>query len=188
MASIRQIAGCINLGKQTFNLVHDFFGFINGVPDQVGVLAQVRRLQGRHTHLNLIRVGSDQFTPADIDEMDQALQFTRTNYAQVGLGIGRVQHFAIPTAEANTAENINNDDEAEELTNDWTVPNDALDIFFVLTYAGSTLGLSWVEGPCDKNAKGMDGSVVAIEGSASQTGFDERMRLPTTSLSIIGTT
>lgn len=59
----------------------------------------------------------------------------------------------------------------QKLTNDWTVPNDALDIFFVLTYSGSTIGLSRVDGPCDKDAKGMDGSVVAIEGSANTTGF-----------------
>jgi hypothetical protein len=44
-------------------------------------------------------------------------------------------------------------------------------VFFVLTYAGSTIGLSAVDGPCDKDAKGMDGSVVAMEGDANTTGF-----------------
>jgi len=122
-------------------------------------------------HMNFIRVGSDQFTSADLSEMDGALQFTRDTYATVSLGVGRIEHFVISTAEADGAENIDNDDEAEELTNDWTVPNSALDIFWVLTYSGSTIGLSRVDGPCDKDAKGMDGSVVAIEGSPNTTGF-----------------
>ena len=51
------------------------------------------------------------------------------------------------------------------------MPNSALDIFWVLTYAGKTIGLSREDGPCDKDAKGMDGSVVAIEGSVNTTGF-----------------
>jgi hypothetical protein len=168
--SLRSIATCIGV-TGTVSIARDFFGFLRGPPADVSVLTQVQRLQGRHVHMNFIRVGSDQFTNNDLAEMDSALQFTRDNYAQVNLGVGRIQHFVISTAEANGAENINNDDEAEELTNDWTVPNSALDIFWVLTYSGSTIGLSRVDGPCDKDAKGMDGSVVAIEGSVNTSGF-----------------
>ena len=165
MDSLRSIASCIGV-TGTFSVARDFLGFIRGAPSDVSVLTQVRRLQGRHVHMNFIRVGSDQFTDSDFSEMDAALQFTRDNYAQVSLGVGRIEHFVISTADADGADNINNDDEAEELTNDWTVPNSALDIFWVLTYSGSTIGLSRVDGPCDKDAKGMDGSVVAIEGTA----------------------
>jgi len=170
MDSLSTIASCIGV-TGTFSVSRDFFGFIRGAPSDVSVLTQVRRLQGRHVHMNFIRVGSDQFTNTDLAEMDSALQFTRDNWAQVSLGVGRIQHFVISTAQADGAENIGNDDEAEELTNDWTVPNSALDIFWVLTYTGSTIGLSRVDGPCDKDAKGMDGSVVAIEGVVTTTGF-----------------
>jgi hypothetical protein len=121
--------------------------------------------------MNFIQVGSDQFTEADFVEMDSALQATRNLYAAANLGVGRIEHYAITTAEADGADNIGSDSEAEDLTNDWTVPNSALDIFFVLTYATSTIGLSRVDGPCDKDAKGMDGSVVAIEGDTNTTGF-----------------
>lgn len=168
--SLRSIAACIGVTGD-FSVSRDFFGFLRGAPSEVSVETQIGRLKGRHVHMNFIQVGSDQFTGADASEMDSALQFTRDNYAQVNLGIGRVEHFTINTAQADDAENINNDDEAEELTNDWTVPNSALDIFWVLTYSGTTIGLSRVDGPCDKNAKGMDGSVVAIEGSVNTTGF-----------------
>lgn len=170
MASLRGIAACIGV-TGNFSMTRDFFGFLRGVPSDVSVLTQVRRLQGKHVHMNFIRVGSDQFTDNDLAEMDSALQFTRDNYAQRSLGVGKVEHYVISTTDADGADNINNDDEAEELTNDWTVPNSALDIFFVLTYSGSTIGLSRVDGPCNKDAKGMDGSVVAIEGSVNTTGF-----------------
>lgn len=76
----------------------------------------------------------------------------------------------ISTDAANGHENIGSDGEAEELTDEFTVANNAMDIFFVLTYAGPVIGLSRLDGPCDKNAKGMDGSVVAIEGPSSWTG------------------
>ena len=170
MDSLKAIAACIGVTGD-FSVSQNFFGFLRGAPGDVSVLTQIRRLQGRHVHMNFIRVGSDQFTNNDLAEMDSALQFTRDTYAQVNLGVGRIEHYVISTGEADGADNINNDDEAEDLTNRWTVPNSALDIFWVLTYAGTTIGLSRVDGPCDKNAKGMDGSVVAIEGSANTTGF-----------------
>lgn len=166
------MARCINLdNSNNFRVVRDFYGYMRGAPNRLSLLTQIRRLQDRHIHMNFIRVGSDQFTTNDLEEMDSALDFTRDNYAQANIGIGRVKHYSISTADANGRENINSDSEAEELTNEWTVDNDAFDVFFVLTYTGSTIGLSRVDGPCDKDAKGMDGSVVAIEGSVNTTGF-----------------
>jgi Matrixin len=137
----------------------------------VSILTQIRRLQGRHVHMNFIRVGSDQFTDADIAEIDAALQFTRENFAQVGLGVGRIEHHGISTVNADGLEHIESDDDAVELTDDWTIYNSALDIFFVLTYAGGWTGISAVGGPCNKDAKGMDGSVVAIENDANKTAY-----------------
>jgi hypothetical protein len=93
----------------------------------------------------------------------------RNIYATVGIGIGRVERYSITAAQANGRQNIDSDDEAVTLTDEWTVPNNALDVFFVLTYAGDTIGRSEVEGSCDKNAKSMTGSVIAIEGSPMQT-------------------
>jgi hypothetical protein len=112
--------------------------------------------------INIIRVGSDQFTTADESEISSAIAFTRATYATVGLTLDRVLHFAIPTASARGREIINDDSEASTLTDEWTVNNNAIDVFFVRLYAGTTAGLSPVAGPCDKNAKGMDGTVVEI--------------------------
>ena len=46
------------------------------------MLTQINRLQGRHVHMNLIRVGIESFTPADETEIDGAVQFTRDTYAR----------------------------------------------------------------------------------------------------------
>ena len=121
-------------------------------------------------NMNVIVVGSELFSSADWQEILDAIQRTRNIYATVGLGIGSVEFFGIPLGSARGRENIDDDGEAAALTDEWTVPNHALDVFYVRTYAGSAVGLSPVEGPCDKNAKGMDGSVVAIEGSPVITG------------------
>lgn len=168
--SLRAFATCIGISGE-FSVARRFFGFVGQSLPEVSVATQINRLKARHVHMNFIQVGSDQFTNSDFEEMDQALQFTRDNYSNVSLGVGRIEHYVISTAEANGADNIDNDDEAEELTNDWTVPNSALDIFWVRTYATDTAGLSRVDGPCNKNAKGMDGSVVAIDEANSVTGF-----------------
>jgi hypothetical protein len=151
-------------------VIGDFYGYF-AAPQDLSLLTQIRRLQGKHVHMNLIRVGIESFTAADEAEIDGAVQFTRDTYATVNLGVGRVTRWFITTDDANGRDNIGSDGEAEDLTNEWTVDNHALDVFFVLTYSGTTIGLSRVDGPCDKDAKGMDGSVVAIEGSANTTGF-----------------
>jgi Matrixin len=160
--SLREAATKIGLGA-SFSVLRHFFGH-NTQQDGLSVRAQVSRVLGfRRIDLNMIRVGSDQFTAPDSAEIDLAVRNTRDTYAQVSLAIGRVTHWHISTAEADGYDNIGSDDEAEDLTDDWTVDNSALDIFLVLTYSGSTIGRSAVDGPCDKDAKGMDGSVVAIE-------------------------
>lgn len=115
--------------------------------------------------LNIIRVGSEQFTAADETTISNAINFLRNTYATIGLSLRRVEHYFIPNARANGRDVIDNDGEAETLTDEWTVPNNAIDVFFVKLYVSSTAGLSPVGGPCDKNAKGMDGTVVELIGS-----------------------
>ena len=121
-------------------------------------------------HINIILVGHELFTSADWGEVGDAIGRTQTIYATIGLTV-YADWYVIALADARGREFIDNDGEAEALTDEWTVPNHALDVFFVRGYAGTTIGLSRVDGPCDKNAKGMDGSVVAIEGTTTTTGL-----------------
>ena len=169
MASIRGLAKCIGLSGEV-SIIRDFYGYTRA-PRPLSLLRQVRLLQGRHIHLNLILVGIESFTAANKQEIDAAVQFMRDTYATVGIGIGRVERFKITTAQANGLENIDSEDEADALTDEWSVPNDALDSFFVLTYADFPTGSSPLEGPCDKGGKEDDGLVVAIEGLGNETGY-----------------
>jgi hypothetical protein len=162
MASFRQIAACIGLSSN-FRVVRDFYGYVTSVPQKLSLLKQLRLLKSEHVHLNLIRVGIESFTLSDESEIDFAVQMTRDTYAPVKLGIGRVRRYFIPTSEANGHEHISSDSEAEDLTNEFSVSNDALDVFFVLTYASTVAGSSPTCGTCDKYSKRMTGTVVAIE-------------------------
>lgn len=166
MVSLRQIARCIGIADG-FRVLEDFFGYVsipsNAPTGSLSLWEQVDRIGRRHIHLNLIRVSIEDFTRADEEEIDYALQSTRDLYATVNLGIGRVQRCFITRVQANGREYIDNHAEAEALTHEWTVPNDALDVFFVRTYAGDTVGYSAVYGPCDKDTwADLNGSVVAI--------------------------
>lgn len=122
-------------------------------------------------NINVILVGSDQFSQVELNEVNGAIERTRTIYNSIGLFVNDVQWYGIAIADANGRENIDSDGEAASLTEEWTVQNHALDVFFVKTYVGDTVGLSRVDGPCDKDSQGMTGSVVAIEESNDITGL-----------------
>src|SRR5215813_13899471 len=139
MTSLRKIADC-NINKSTFHVVRDFFGYITGAPGQISLLRQMRLLNGHHVHLNLIRVGIEDFTDEDEQVIDAAVAFTRDTYATVDFGVGDVGRRAISSADAGGFEHINSDDEAEELTHQFAVDNFQIDVFFVRTYAGPQVG------------------------------------------------
>jgi len=152
-------------------VLRDFYGYITGAPKPLSLLEQIRLLQDKHIDLNLICVGVESFTDSDQAEIDEAVQITRDIYATVNLGVGRVRRFFITTKDADGHDNIGSDSEAEDLTDEWSADNNALDVFFVLTYLGATIGLSEVDGSCDKDTKAMSGSVVCIEESPAITGL-----------------
>lgn len=159
MASLRDTAACIGVTGD-FSVVRDFFCYA-AKPDELSVLTQVGLLQGQHVHLNLIRVGIESFTPEDEAAIDAAVHLMRGYYEQVSLGVGSVLRFSVSTADANGHEHIGSDGEAEALTHDWTVPNDAIDVFLVRSFVLG-IGHSRVEGPCDKNSVRMNGCVVEM--------------------------
>lgn len=114
----------------------------------------------------MICVGFEDFTAADVANMNNAIQVTRTIYATVRLNVRNVSFWQISVAEAGSHTVIDSQSEAEDLTSDWTVGNDSLDVFVVRAMNGAD-GWSAVDGSCDKSSKGMTGSVVSLNGSAS---------------------
>ena len=176
-ASLRAFASCIGVSGP-FSVLGHFFGFARwrlptdptGVRVEVSLKEQIERLRGRHFHLNVIAVGSDQFTDADYNEIDYSIFRTRNIYRPVAVGVGRVQHWVVSTADADGLDTPTTTGDLEDLTEDWTVPNDGIDLFVphnmsVSSDGGTTLGRSAIDGPCDKNAKGMTGAVCGLWGS-----------------------
>jgi len=169
--SFRQHAACV--GKTgNFSVVRDVLCFGRGRlpphPDGAGnvtsvsMRSQINAVAGRHVHLNVIRVGFDAMSAADrasaLDRIDWAILRVREIYAPINLGVGRVLHWSISQADADGADDIGSEDEAEDLWDAWSVPNNGLDVFMVRTISADFIGLSPVDGACDKDDKG-DGLV-----------------------------
>lgn len=175
-ASLRAFTACIGI-TGTFSVLGDFFGFRRGrlpadptaVRTEVSVTEQIQRLRDRHFNLNVIKVGSDQFTDADLVEIDYSIFKLRNVYRPVNLGVGRIRHFSISTADADGLDSPTTTGELEDLTEAWTVPNDGIDLFIphnmsIPSNGGTILGRSAIDGPCDKDAKGMSGATSGLWG------------------------
>ena len=142
--------------------------FVRGVDAQVWHKWWVPRLPS--VDVNLIYVGRDHFNDANWAQTDLSMEIARLIYGQVGMNLGTIRRYEINAAAAGALEIIDSQAEARELTTDWTVPNNALDVFVVRSMNGAD-GWSAVGGPCDKNKAGvMTGSVVSLNGSTANSG------------------
>lgn len=168
MRTIKSIMNCIGVNTSgRVSVLFHLYGFsrarvptdpVQTVTARVSLLTDVTSLLGRHTHLNVIRVGVDNFTSNEIESIDYAIYKARNIYRTVNLGVGRVEHYDISAADSNGRNDIASDSEAEDLTHEWTVPNDALDVFVVEHITADFIGISALDGPCDKDApSGMNG-------------------------------
>jgi hypothetical protein len=168
MPSLKEIASCIGMPAD-FAIVHDFFGYWTGAPGPISLRQQLALLQSSHIHLNLIKVGVGTNVNA---ELDVGLKFMRDTYATVGVGVGRILRFKVPDSEANSHATIDDDDEATDLTNEWTVHNDGLDVFLVDTIKGGATGQTVTPTTCDKDdGKEPTGNIVAIGETFTVTGL-----------------
>ena len=176
MKSLRAVANCLWLTRTgvapdpTSLLLH-VHGYTRHTlfSSEVSLLEQLDRIDGQVVHLNVIRVGGDAFSDSDESDINVGLKIMRDTYAKAGLGVARVEHFDIPVSEANGREDIDSDDEAETLSNEWTVHNDGLDLFVIRSGwtedGAARSGISATDGPCDKDDDtGMSGSVASAGG------------------------
>jgi hypothetical protein len=177
MASVKAMMDCIGIDTGgTVSVLFHLYGFFRArVPTdpeptataQVSLLEHMRALQDDFVNLNVIRVGIDNFSEDEIDRIDYAVYKIRNIYETRDLGVGRVEHYDITSTDANGRDDLGSPDEAEELTQEWTVPNDGLDVFVVDNISDPDfVGISPIDGPCDKDAKGWSG---AIGGEVNRT-------------------
>ena len=170
MESLKEAASCIGVDTSgTVSVLYHLFGFFRAhlptdpepsATASVSVRDYLNSLEGKHIHLNIIRVGIDNFTDAEIDKIDYAIYRIRNIYRPVNLGVGRIEHYNVTSSDANGKDDLGSEDEAEDLTHDWTVPNNGLDVFMVDNISDSDfVGISPINGPCDKDDKDMNGVI-----------------------------
>ena len=158
MASLKHLLDCLGKTGASRSLVKDFFGYRDrqgrayvppvlsnpssnaGSFASVSVLAQARLLQGIHFHLNVILVGDEAFTQSDFETICFGIQQTRFIYGQVGVGIGRVEWWAVSEADAGALAHPLSADDCMQLTNSWSAPTTGMDLFVVrrMSWSGRT--------------------------------------------------
>lgn len=159
MLSVKKGLDCIGRPAGT-SVVGDLFGYVT-VPKEISLRQQLEALQRKHYHVNVIAVAPEDYFSDAFRQICYSLQVTREIYNNVGFGIGRIEWFHITAEQAGDKAVTDSEDEARDLTGDWTVPNDGLDLF-VVRLMTDTDGWSAVDGSCDKNSKGFTGSVVEL--------------------------
>jgi hypothetical protein len=116
-------------------------------------------------HANIIAVGGDSWT-WQWNKFRNGFGDARALFRQYGMRLELLGEFFIPHAEAGGYEDIDDDDEASDLTHDWSAVNFAIDVFGVKTYKGDTAGYSAIDGKCDKSyVCQLNGAVVEMATS-----------------------
>jgi hypothetical protein len=164
MTTLRRLAECLNRSG-TVSIVHDVLCYLAGLPDrsETSLLGHISALRGRHVHLDVIMVGTEQFNDPARRNLDEALFRTRETYNQVNLGVARVEYFGMSEAEAGDFAKIDSHFEAYELTAGFSGANDnALDVFVVANYDvdDEEAGLAAIDVPCNKDLYKMTGAVL----------------------------
>jgi hypothetical protein len=174
--SIREVASsCLGV-TGNFSVRNDVYGYIWGPMNRdLSLLTHIGLISGQAINLSLILVAHEpgfggQFTQANCQRIQAAIDRMRELYGQVNLGVRKLYWQYIPVADSNGYSTVDAD-EATDLTNDWSGDNDGIDVFWVsnVTDAG---GWSNSDGPCDKDEdKERTGAVLEIQGSDNFTGI-----------------
>lgn len=154
----------------------DVFGYIWGSMERaLSVKNHFRLIRDEAFNLSIFLVGhepdfSGEFTSDDARKMQFAIDVMRELYAQVGVGVRKLYWRYIPVDEAGGYTSVDGS-EATDLTEDFSGPNDGIDVFFVTTVTDAG-GWSNTNGPCDKNAEGeRTGAVLELKSSSTFTGI-----------------
>ena len=162
MTSLRQFAqSCLGISCG-FSVARDFFGYRERVPGASSVRLQLSLLRNPHIHLDVILVGADNFTSRQRRKVDSAVFGARQIFEQIPLGIGRVAHHHIDTADADGLDILTKKSDAKKLTRKFRGSHDdAIDLFFVRDYDDDgSVGYGNVPG-CNKDLYAVNGCVVS---------------------------
>jgi len=195
MISLKQIAqdclgisGGISVNRDIYGYIfrdgsNRLFGLLqsgdtlpaSGQPTSRSLRAHLQSIQGLSINLSIFLVDHENdFSGAvsldDVTKIQYAIQVTRDIYAQASLGVRKLYWRRIGAAEAGNYTIITNGAEATDLTDDFSGPNDGIDVFWVQSVLNAG-GFSNSDGPCDKDEKDeRTGAVLEVSGSRRFTG------------------
>ena len=173
--SLRAVAAnCLGVSPP-FSVNTDVYGYIfrengtifGGNRRDRSLLDQIRLLRDRSINLSIFLVGHENdfsglVTLGQVMGVQEAIQGMRDIYAQAPLGIRKLYWRRIGMSEAGGYNIITGQPEAEDLTDDFSGPDDGIDVFYVQDFVGAS-GWSAVDGPCGKEDKDdMTGAVCEI--------------------------
>ena len=172
--SVRQVASsCLGINPP-FSVNTHLYGYIFrdqngsvGISQPRSVKRQLELMKGRAINICIFLVGHENdfsgvVTLAQVIAVQQALQTVRDLYGQVNLGVRTLFWRRIGLADAGNYTIITDRPEAVDLTDDFSGPNDGIDVFYVQSILNAG-GWSTTPGPCDKDEKDeMTGAVIEL--------------------------
>ncbi|HEX5039900.1 MAG TPA: hypothetical protein VFW95_07185 [Candidatus Limnocylindria bacterium] len=166
-------ASCLGVNPP-FSVNSDVYGYIFrdnagtvGISADRSLLTQLQLMKGRAINICIFLVGHENdfsgvVTLAQAVSVQVALQTVRNLYGQVNLGVRKLFWRRISMADVGNYAIITDQPEAEDLTDDFSGPNDGIDVFYVQSILNAG-GWSEVGGSCDKDEKDeMTGAVIEL--------------------------
>jgi hypothetical protein len=156
----------------TLRVRRDLFGYPWGPIDRdLRVRRHIERIRDTSINLCVFFVGHEpgfggSFTEAQAISTQHAIDLMREIYAQADIGVRRIFWRYIDEDDVGTYLSVNAA-QATDLTNDYSGPNDGIDLFMVQNVSDAG-GWSNSSGPCDKDASGRTGAVCEVN-----TGSDD---------------
>jgi hypothetical protein len=138
-----------------------------GITQPRSVKRQLELMKGRAINICIFLVGHENdfsgvVTLAQVIAVQQAMQTVRDLYGQVNLGVRTLFWRRIDMDDVGNYVIITDRPEAVDLTDDFSGPNDGIDVFYVQSILNAG-GWSTITGPCDKDEKDeMTGAVIEL--------------------------
>lgn len=138
-----------------------------GITQPRSVKRQLELMKGRSINICIFLVGHENdfsgvVTLAQVISVQQAMQTMRDLYGQVNLGVRTLFWRRIDMDDVGNYVIITDRPEAVDLTDDFSGPNDGIDVFYVQSILNAG-GWSTINGPCDKDEKDeMTGCVIEL--------------------------
>ncbi len=167
-------ASCLGV-TPSLSVKRDVYGYIWGPIDrELSLRSHLQLIKDDAFNLCIFLVGHEPgfagwWSQTEAQSMQIAIDVMRSLYAQTGVGVRRLFWRYIDTDEAAGYWSVDAG-EATDLTEDFTGPNDGIDVFFVKNVSDAG-GWSNSDGPCDKDEKGeRTGAVLELRADDCSAG------------------